>query len=155
MQLQNLSIIISGPHEVEVEFKFHKCNIDQQFSQNCFLIVNRFWSSGYQKGNETTNTSKAPKSGNYSSCKILVAIFATSWQTLPCWNCSSTICRLARDSAYCFTWSWEMVSCSTVSSLCLETRFNCSCKDSTCRLAWWLNENKIHYLNNRSYHSEN
>lgn len=87
--------------------------------------------------------------------KILVAIFAISWQTLPCWNYSSTICRLARDSAYCFTWSWEMVSCRTVSSLCLVTRFNCSCKDSTCRLAWWLNENKIHYLNNRNYHKEN
>lgn len=37
MQLQNLSIIISGLHEVEVEFKFLKCDIDQQFSQNWFF----------------------------------------------------------------------------------------------------------------------
>lgn len=57
---------------------------------------------------------------------------------LPRWNCSSTICRFVRDMAYCFTWSCESVSWSIVSSLCAVTRFNCSCRDSTCMLAWWL-----------------
>lgn len=37
-----------------------------------FLIEKRFWSSGYQKGNEVTNTSKAPKYGNYSAAKYLL-----------------------------------------------------------------------------------
>lgn len=57
---------------------------------------------------------------------------------LPCWNCSSTICRLDRDTAYWLTCSWAAWSWSTASSLCLARTFSCSWRDSTCRLACWL-----------------
>lgn len=61
---------------------------------------------------------------------------------LPCWNCSSTICRLESDTAYWLTCSWEVRSCASASSLCFTTPLSCSCRDSTCMLACWLEADK-------------
>lgn len=57
---------------------------------------------------------------------------------MPCWNCSSTICRLESETAYWLTCSWEVRSWMRASSLCFTTPLSCSCRDSTCMLACWL-----------------
>lgn len=62
-------------------------------------------------------------------------------RTLPCWNCSRTICRLDSDTAYCWTCSWDVLSWARALSLCCTATPSCSCRDSTCMLACWLDTN--------------
>lgn len=58
--MQNLSTMISGLQEAEVKLKFHKLDLEQQFSQdqNCFqgfFKDNKSSPSSYQKGNQVNN----------------------------------------------------------------------------------------------------
>ncbi|TNN64165.1 hypothetical protein EYF80_025663 [Liparis tanakae] len=51
---------------------------------------------------------------------------------------TSSLTTLESDTAYWLTCSWEVRRLTSASSLCFTTRVSCSCRDSTCMLACWL-----------------